>query len=82
MGKQQACIVGGQFISDHTPNIHDLVQLLHVRGIESQVFYEVEADPTTSTIRKSAAVWQSFQPNLIIAIGGGSPMDAANVGTL
>lgn len=79
VGKERACIVTDQFIFDHTPYIHELVELLHARGIESQVFYEVQADPTLSTIRKGAAVLETFHPDLIIAIGGGSPMDAAKM---
>jgi alcohol dehydrogenase class IV len=55
------------------------VGLLKERGIETEVFYEVQADPTLSTIEKGTAMLNAFQPDLIIAIGGGSPMDAAKM---
>lgn len=48
-------------------------------GVKSQVFYDVEPDPSLSTINKALARINSFQPDVIIAIGGGSPMDAAKV---
>jgi acetaldehyde dehydrogenase/alcohol dehydrogenase len=52
---------------------------LEALGIEYQTFYEVEPDPTLSTIEKGLARCQTFQPDVILAIGGGSPMDAAKV---
>ncbi|MGL4505015.1 MAG: iron-containing alcohol dehydrogenase, partial [Aeromonas sobria] len=43
------------------------------------VFYEVEADPTLSIVRKGAEMANSFKPDVILALGGGSPMDAAKI---
>ncbi|MBW4496270.1 MAG: bifunctional acetaldehyde-CoA/alcohol dehydrogenase [Oscillatoria princeps RMCB-10] len=48
-------------------------------GIKSQVFYEVEPDPSLTTVNKGLAAMNAFKPDAIIAIGGGSPMDAAKV---
>lgn len=42
-----------------------------------EIFSEVEPDPDLSTVRKGTAVMNSFQPDCIVAIGGGSAMDAA-----
>jgi len=42
-----------------------------------QLFTDVEADPSIETVHKGYELMQSFQPDTIIAIGGGSPMDAA-----
>lgn len=42
-----------------------------------EVFSEVEPDPSTTTVDKGTAMMQRFQPDCIIALGGGSPMDAA-----
>lgn len=47
--------------------------------MEVQTFFEVEADPTLSVVEKGAAAMQSFQPDVILALGGGSPMDAAKI---
>lgn len=48
-------------------------------GVESHVFYEVEPDPTLATVQKGLTICHSYQPDVIIALGGGSPMDAAKV---
>lgn len=42
-----------------------------------EVFSEVEPDPSTTTVDKGTAMMARFQPDCIIALGGGSPMDAA-----
>lgn len=42
-----------------------------------EIFSEVEPDPDLTTVRKGEAVMNSFQPDCIVAIGGGSAMDAA-----
>lgn len=52
---------------------------LREAGIMSSVFSEVKSDPTLEVIRKGAEAMKRFAPDLIIALGGGSPMDAAKV---
>ena len=42
------------------------------------VFDDVEEDPSTNTVEKGVAMMNDFKPDTIIALGGGSPMDAAN----
>ncbi|WP_342551821.1 bifunctional acetaldehyde-CoA/alcohol dehydrogenase [Paenibacillus sp. FSL R7-0652] len=42
-----------------------------------EVFSEVEPDPSTTTVDRGKAMMERFQPDCIIALGGGSPMDAA-----
>lgn len=42
-----------------------------------EVFSEVEPDPSTDTVTRGTKMMESFQPDCIIALGGGSPMDAA-----
>lgn len=42
-----------------------------------EVFSEVEPDPSTTTVDRGTAMMERFQPDCIIALGGGSPMDAA-----
>jgi acetaldehyde dehydrogenase/alcohol dehydrogenase len=48
-------------------------------GIAHQTFFEVEADPTLATVRKGLEAAGAFKPDVIIALGGGSPMDAAKI---
>ena len=55
--------------------------LYHLRNrqkyVHSEIFSEVEPDPSFDTIKRGVAAMESFQPDVIIAIGGGSPIDAA-----
>lgn len=44
-----------------------------------QLFCDVEPNPSIETVRKGTELMRSFQPDTIIALGGGSPMDAAKV---
>jgi len=48
-------------------------------GIDSMVFDQVNPDPTVSTIEQGLAILEGFQPDIIIGLGGGSPMDAAKI---
>ncbi|MDX2098350.1 MAG: bifunctional acetaldehyde-CoA/alcohol dehydrogenase [Leptolyngbyaceae cyanobacterium bins.59] len=56
-----------------------ITEILEEMGIKYQVFYNVEPDPSLTTVRRGLDEMNAFQPDLIIAIGGGSPMDAAKV---
>jgi len=55
--------------------------LYHLRNrqkyVHSEIFAEVEPDPSFDTIKRGVAAMESFQPDVIIAVGGGSPIDAA-----
>jgi acetaldehyde dehydrogenase / alcohol dehydrogenase len=42
-----------------------------------EVFSDVEPDPSVDTVQRGTAIMEKFQPDCIIALGGGSPMDAA-----
>jgi len=53
------------------------VSYLKEAGIETLLFENVEADPSVETVMKGAAVMRDFQPDWIISMGGGSPIDAA-----
>ena len=55
--------------------------LYHLRKrneyVHSQIFSEVESDPSFDTIKKGVQMMNQFKPDVIIALGGGSPIDAA-----
>lgn len=59
--------------------IDPVVKVLEELGIEHTIYFDVEPDPTLDTARRGAAEMISFQPDTIIALGGGSPMDAAKI---
>jgi len=46
-------------------------------GIQATVFDEVEPDPSLQTVQKGVAVMNQYGPDLVVAVGGGSVMDAA-----
>ena len=46
-------------------------------GMEVELFEGIESDPSVETVMKGAEAMQKFQPDWIVAIGGGSPIDAA-----
>ncbi len=77
-GKKRAFLVTARFLFNNG-FADDVVALLKAQGMEVQTFFEVEADPTLSVVEKGAAAMQSFQPDVILALGGGSPMDAAKI---
>ncbi|WBW94740.1 bifunctional acetaldehyde-CoA/alcohol dehydrogenase [Oceanirhabdus sp. W0125-5] len=56
-----------------------ITEVLDECGIDSKVFMDVEPDPTLATAKKGAEEMRSFEPDTIIALGGGSPMDAAKI---
>jgi acetaldehyde dehydrogenase/alcohol dehydrogenase len=57
----------------------ELIEQLKKLKMEVETFYQVEADPNLTTVRKCVDVANAFQPDLILALGGGSPMDAAKI---
>ena len=46
-------------------------------GMEVKLFEGIESDPSVETVMKGAKVMEEFEPDWIVAIGGGSPIDAA-----
>ena len=55
--------------------------LYHLRKrhqyVHSEIFSEVESDPSFETVKKGVEAMRNFKPDVIIAVGGGSPIDAA-----
>ena len=57
--------------------LQDVEADLKAAGMEVQLFEGVESDPSIETVMKGAAAMRDFEPDWIVAIGGGSPIDAA-----
>lgn len=57
--------------------VDKVVEYLKEAGIETKLIEGIEPDPSVETVMKGAKVMQEFEPDLIIAMGGGSPIDAA-----
>lgn len=77
-GKQRAFIVTDKPLFD-LGIVDKVTAVLEEIGVKYDIFHDVEPDPTLSNVNKGLALLRSYQPDVIIAIGGGSPMDAAKV---
>jgi acetaldehyde dehydrogenase / alcohol dehydrogenase len=56
-----------------------IIDILKTFNIQTEVFYDVRPDPDLEDIEKGVELIKIFQPDVIIALGGGSPMDAAKI---
>ncbi|MBL4935432.1 bifunctional acetaldehyde-CoA/alcohol dehydrogenase [Clostridium sp. YIM B02515] len=78
LGKKKAFIVTDKVLYD-LGFVDTVIRVLEDIGIDYKVFFDVAPDPTLATARKGAEEMKNFQPDTIIAVGGGSPMDAAKI---
>jgi acetaldehyde dehydrogenase / alcohol dehydrogenase len=78
MHKKRAFIVTDKVLFE-LGYVDKIAKVLEESDINFEIFFDVEPDPTLATARKGAAVMKSFEPDVVIAIGGGSPMDAAKI---
>lgn len=75
-GTKAMLIIGSQrLVKDRT--VPKIQELLKAANIETSVFSGVENDPSVATVMKGVEDMNHFNPDLIIGIGGGSPIDAA-----
>ncbi len=76
--KKKAFIVTDGFLyqSGFTKKITDI---LDAEGITHATFFNVTPDPTLACANEGCKQMRDFQPDVIIAVGGGSPMDAAKI---
>ena len=77
-GKKRAFIVTDRFLFN-SGAVDTITKVLDEIGIEHEVFFDVKPDPTLSTINQALTILRPFEPDVIIALGGGSPMDAAKI---
>ena len=75
---KRAFIVTDEFLYNHG-KIKGVIEALEKQGIEHTEFFEVTPDPTLACAREGARRMAAFLPDVIIAVGGGSPMDAAKI---
>ena len=75
-GKKAIVVVGGGSMK-RFGFLDRAVDYLKQAGMEVQLFENVEPDPSVETVMRGAKAMQDFQPDWIVAMGGGSPIDAA-----
>ncbi len=78
MNKKKAFIVTDKVLFD-LGYTHKITDILKECNIDFEIFFDVAPDPTLKTARSGKKAMMSFEPDVIIAIGGGSPMDAAKI---
>ena len=78
MGKKKAFIVTDSFLF-HNGYTKQITDKLDEMGITHTTFFDVAPDPTLGCAKEGTKLMASFQPDTIIAIGGGSAMDAAKI---
>ena len=77
-GKKRAFIVTDRFLFN-SGAVDNITEVLDEIGIDHQVFFDVKPDPTLATIHQAMEIVRPYEPDVIIALGGGSPMDAAKI---
>jgi len=78
MGKKKAFIVTDSFLYKNG-YVKPIEEKLDAMAIQHTCFYEVAPDPTLESAKAGAEAMRSFEPDVIIALGGGSAMDAAKI---
>ena len=76
-GYKKAFIVTGGHSMKKTGFLKKLEDVLKETGLETRIYDGVEPDPSIERVFDGAKAMREFEPDVIVAIGGGSPMDAA-----
>ena len=77
-GKKRAFLITDKPLFD-LGILHSITQVLDDVGVQWDVFHDVEPDPTLTNVNQGLERLRKFEPDVLIAVGGGSPMDAAKV---
>src|SRR5690348_953170 len=79
LGKRAFVVTSRSYLNGGTRHavLADLLSQLSSIGVETQIFGEIEPNPRTTTVDRAAALLREFRPRYVIALGGGSVMDAA-----
>jgi acetaldehyde dehydrogenase/alcohol dehydrogenase len=77
-GKKRAFIVTDRFLFD-AGYIAKVERVLAKQGIQAEAFFDVKPDPDLATVYRGLDQLNAFKPDVIIAVGGGSPIDAAKI---
>lgn len=77
-GKKRAFIVTDRYLFN-SGTVYSVTNVLEEIGVDFQIFFDVKPDPTISTINDALSMIRTYEPDVIIALGGGSPIDAAKI---
>jgi acetaldehyde dehydrogenase/alcohol dehydrogenase len=77
-GRKRCLIVTDRFLRE-SGCVDEITRILKKLKLEVACFADVTADPTLTVVRSALAAANAFEPDVILALGGGSPMDAAKI---
>jgi len=77
-GKKRAFIITDRFLFD-SGAVRTITDTFEEMDIDYQIFFDVKPDPTLSTAKQALTMVNTYQPDLIVALGGGSPMDVGKI---
>lgn len=77
-GKKRAFIVTDRYLFN-SGAVDSITNILDEIGIDHQIFFDVKPDPTLATVKQALEIVKPYEPDVFIALGGGSPMDAAKI---
>lgn len=75
-GKKAVIVVGGGSMK-RAGFLDKVINNLHEAGLETKLIEKVEPDPSITTVMNGAKIMREFEPDWIVSMGGGSPIDAA-----
>ncbi len=78
VGKKRAFIVTDRYLFN-SGMVDRLTGPLTECNIDYQIYFDVKPDPTTLMIKEALVMLRTYEPDVIIALGGGSPIDAAKI---
>lgn len=77
-GKKRAFVVTDEYLYN-SGMVKEVTKILDAMNVTHMEFFDVTPDPTLACARAGAELMKKFKPNVIVALGGGSPMDAAKI---
>ena len=78
LGGKKVILFSGPHISK-TPMVEGPIEKMRSEGLEVLLFNQIGANPTEEMVTAGAEAMKEFKPDVIIAIGGGSPIDCAKI---
>ncbi|MGE4385515.1 MAG: bifunctional acetaldehyde-CoA/alcohol dehydrogenase [Endomicrobiaceae bacterium] len=77
-GKKRAFIVTDRYLFN-SGTVKAITDIFEEIDVDYQMFFDVKPDPTLSTINEALTMIRTYEPDVIVALGGGSPIDAAKI---
>ena len=77
-GKKRALIITDRFLFNEGV-VFNITKVLEDINVDYQIFFDINPDPDIKTVNEALNIASTYEPDVIIALGGGSPIDAAKL---